>query len=147
VELIMKLLNKKAILGADDLKHEDVEVPQWGGTVRVRMMTGAERDEFRTLIAASEDGVAIGRFSASLLAVTLVDEQGARLFTTEEIDHLAEKSAASIDKIAAVAMRLNGLGGAASEAATKNSASGQSDDSGSGSPLPSAPPLASSKPG
>jgi hypothetical protein len=145
VELIMKILDKKAILGADDLKHEDIDMPQWGGTVRVRMMTGGERDEFRALIAASDEGVAIGRFAASLLAITLVDEHGARLFTIEEIDHLAEKSAASIDKIAAVSMRLNGLGGVASEVATKNSASGQSDDSGSGLPLPSAPRLESSK--
>jgi hypothetical protein len=142
----MKLLNKKAILGADDLKHEDVEMPQWGGTVRVRMMTGAERDEFRTVIADSEGAVPIGRFSAALLAITLIGEDGARLFTMDEVDQLAEKSAGSIDKPAAVAMRLNGLGGASTEEAAKNSASGQSDDSGSGSLLPSAPPLESSKP-
>ena len=41
----MNLLTKSAILGINDLKHEDVPVPQWGGTVRVRAMTGQERDE------------------------------------------------------------------------------------------------------
>lgn len=141
----MKLLNKKAILAADDLKHEDVDVPQWGGTVRVRMMTGAERDEFRTSIA-SGDGIPVGRFSVALLAATLIDEKGARLFTMEDIDQLAEKSAESIDKPAAVAMRLNGLGGTSTEDAAKNSASDQSDDSGSASPLPSAAPSENSKP-
>ena len=129
----MGLLNKLAILGAEDLKHEDVEVPQWGGTVRVRMMTGAERDEFRSALASEEDGVPVGKFSAALLVATCVDENGARLFTMEDMDALAEKSAASLDAPAAVAMRLNGLGGGAVQAAVKNSASGQSDDSGSAS--------------
>ena len=143
----MKLLNKAAILGAEDLKHEDVEVPQWGGTVRVRMMTGAERDAFRTSVAPEEgtEGIPVGRFSVALLAATLIDEDGARLFTMEDIDQLAEKSAESIDMPAAVAMRLNGLGGVAVEESVKNSVSDQSDDSGSSSPLPSAPLLESSR--
>lgn len=136
----MRLLNKAAILLADDLKHEDVEVPEWGGTVRVRVMTGAERDEFRTSIATEEGSVPVGRFSVALLAATLIDEQGARLFTMEEIDQLAEKSGTSIDKPALVAMRLNGLGGGAVEEAVKNSEGDQSEKPGSGSPLPLAAP-------
>ena len=51
--LIVGLLNRSAILDAEDLKHEDVEVAAWGGTVRVRMMTGAERDEFRQMAAGA----------------------------------------------------------------------------------------------
>lgn len=141
----MSLLNKAAILAAEDLKHEDVDVPAWGGTVRVRVMTGAERDEFRNAIQ-SDVGVPVGKFSAALLAATLIDETGARLFTMEDIDQLAEKSAEANDKPCAVAMRLNGLGGNAIEAAVKNSESDQSGDSGSGSPLVSGPPLGNSKP-
>jgi hypothetical protein len=133
----MKLLNKSAILGAEDLKHEDVEVPAWGGTVRVRVMTGAERDEFRAAIASEDGSIPVGKFSAALLVATCIDETGARLFTMEDMDQLEEKSAASLDGPAAVAMRLNGLGGSAVQDAAKNSASGQSDDSGSDSPLPS----------
>ena len=130
----MGLLNKSAILSAEDLKHEDVEVSQWGGTVRVRMMTGAERDEFRAALAAEEGGVPVCRFAATLLVATCVDEEGARLFTMEDMAALVQKSASSLDAPAAVAMRLNGLGGSAVQAAVKNSASGQSDDSGSGLP-------------
>lgn len=130
----MGLLSRSAILDADDLKHEDVEVAQWGGTVRIRVMTGAERDEFRSAIASQEGSVPVGKFSAALLVATCVDESGARLFTMEDMHALAEKSAASLDAPAAVAMRLNGLGGGAVQEAAKNSASGQSDDSGSASP-------------
>jgi hypothetical protein len=127
----MGLLNKSAILGAADLKHEDVPVPAWGGTVRVRMMTGAERDEFRTMAAQYEEGIPPARFAAALLALTCIDESGARVFTLDDIEALEAKSAGSVDVPAAVAMRINRMGGAAVEEAAKNSASGQSDDSGS----------------
>lgn len=133
----MTLLSKSAILAASDLAHEDVEVKQWGGTVRVRVMNGIERDEFRSLLAV-EGGVPIGKFSAALLAATLIDESGERLFSMDDIESLQKKSASSLDAPAAVAMRLNGLGGSAVEDAVKNSESGQSVDSGSGSPKNSA---------
>ncbi len=133
----MKLLNKAAILGAEDLKHEDVLVAAWGGTVRVRMMTGAERDEFRAAIANDDGKPAPGKVSAALLVSTCVDENGARLFSADDMDALQEKSAPALDVLAEVAMRLNGLGGAAVSDAAKNSASTQSDDSGSASPSPS----------
>jgi hypothetical protein len=126
----MGLLSKSAILGAADLKHEDVPVPQWDGTVRVRVMNGIERDEFRAAIA-SDGPIPVGKFSAALLAATCIDESGARLFSMEDMESLQAKSAASLDAPAAVAMRLNGLAATAVEDAVKNSASGQSGDSGS----------------
>ncbi len=129
----MSLLTKSAILGASDLPHEDVAVPAWGGSVRVRTMTGAERDEFRSTIA-SEDGVPVGKFSAALLAATCIDEAGKRLFSMDDMEALQAKSASSLDAPAAVAMRLNGLGATAVEDAAKNSESGQSGDSGSDLP-------------
>jgi hypothetical protein len=127
------LLSKSAILGASDLPHEDVPVPAWGGTVRVRTMTGAERDEFRSLIA-SEGGTLVGKFSAVLLAATCIDEAGRRLFSMDDLEALLSKSASSLDAPAAVAMRLNGLGATAVKDAVKNSESGQSGDSGSDLP-------------
>lgn len=126
----MALLNKSAILGAQDLKSEEVEVPQWGGAVRVRTMTGLERDEFRAFME-SEGLVPVGRFAAAVLASTIVGEDGERLFTMDDIAVLQAKSAASLDMPAAVAMRLNGLGFKFQEDAVKNSDSGQSEDSGS----------------
>lgn len=110
------LLSKSAILSAADLKHEDVEVKAWGGTVRIRAMNGLERDEFRAAIA--DDGpLPVGKFSAALLVATIVDEKGERLFTADDMAALQTKSARSLDAPANVAMRLNGLGGDAIEEA------------------------------
>ena len=133
----MNLLSKIAILGAIDLKHEDVAVPAWGGTVRVRAMNGMERDEFRAVIS-SDGPVPIGKFSAALLVATIVDEAGERLFSADDMAALQAKSAKSLDAPAAVAMRLNGLGGDAVEEAVKNSEADQNAASGSGLPKNSA---------
>ena len=38
----MALLSKEQILKSDDLKSEIVAVPEWGGDVKVRVMTGTE---------------------------------------------------------------------------------------------------------
>lgn len=112
----MSLLTKSAILGAADLKHEDVAVLAWGGTVRVRAMTGQERDEFRAA-TTTEGPTPLGQFFAALLAACIVDEAGERIFTAEDMAALRAKSAKSLDAPAAVAMRLNGLGGEADEEA------------------------------
>ena len=133
----MTLLTKQAILAAADLPHEDVSVPEWGGTVRVRSMTGAERDQFRAALNV-EGGTPIGQFSAALLAATIIDEAGNKLFDLGDLESLQAKSAKALDAPAVVAMRLNGLGGTAVVDAVKNSAADQNADSGSGSPKNSA---------
>ncbi len=130
------ILGRDQILGANDLKFEDVPVPQWGGSVRVRVMSGLERDAFRAAVADSPPGE-IGRFSATLLSHCIVDEAGARLFSVADVGALQAKCGAALDLPTSVAMRLNGLGGGAQAEAEKNSGSGQSDDSGSGLPSPS----------
>lgn len=50
----MTLLSKSAILCANDLQTEDVEVPEWGGAVRVRSFTGRERDAFEASMVRGE---------------------------------------------------------------------------------------------
>jgi hypothetical protein len=112
------LLAKAAILAAADLKHEDVEVPEWGGTVRVRMMSGAERDAFESSFATAEmfaefrvKGPAAlqQNMRGRLVSFTAVGEDGERLFTDEDAVALGKKSVAALDRVVAVAMRLNAL--------------------------------------
>ena len=40
------LLTKDAILQAQDSKLEKLEVPEWGGHVFIKSMSGTERDNF-----------------------------------------------------------------------------------------------------
>jgi len=108
----MGLLTKQEILAAADLSIEDVEVPEWGGVVRVRALSAAERDRF-------EDSLMTGRgkkrqFSmmnarAKLVALTVVDEQGKQIFNDQDVAALGAKSAAALSRVFDAAMRLAGL--------------------------------------
>jgi len=126
----MALLSKDAILAASDIPYEDVEVPEWGGTVRVRGLTGAERDAHEVKMAeARRKGVALEvvlhNFRARLVVKCLIDEQGNRLFSDDDAKVLGEKSAPVIDRLFDVARRLSGMTDDAVEQGKDNSESDQ----------------------
>jgi len=106
------LLSKDAILKADDLPFRDIDVPEWGGVVRVGTMTAGDRDAFEASIYEGDgDKVKINRndFRAKLLARALKDESGARLFSDKEIQAISAKSAKVVQKLFEVAQDMNGL--------------------------------------
>ena len=136
----MSLLSKTAILAAQDLQTEDVEVPEWGGAVRVRSFTGRERDAFESSMVRGEGRnrkVDLTNMRARLVGLTVIDETGQRLFTDDEVDLLGAKSGAALDRVFAVAQKLNGLSGADVEELSKNSSGVPSAVSTSASALPS----------
>lgn len=105
-------LSAEQILDADDLAFEDVEVPEWGGTVRVREMPGTERDKFESQFVG-KDGASVRAeglegFRARLAAATIVDENGKQLFrSVAETKRLGEKSARALQRVCDVATRLS----------------------------------------
>lgn len=107
------MLSREGILAAEDQKFEDVVVPEWNGeTVRIKCMTGLERDEYESLLYDFSDaGVKMKRdnYRAKLLVFTIVDEGMNRLFGVKDIDDLSKKSAKAIDRLFTVAQKLNGL--------------------------------------
>ena len=104
----MNILTKEAILAADDLPRETVLVPEWGGDVYVRTMSGTDRDAFEASLL-EKDG-RMENVRARLVALTLCDSQGDRLFDDSEIAALGRKSARALDRVFSVAQRLNGIG-------------------------------------
>lgn len=137
----MALLSKDAILSADDLESKEVEVPEWGGSVIVKAMSGEERDAFensltkrRPVIAGPRKGEMetipdTSNVHAKLVARTIVDPDGARLFNDGEIVALGKKSAAALQRVWDVAAELSGIGADAAEDAEGNSETDPSDGS------------------
>ena len=125
-------LDRAAILAVPDITTEDVDVPEWGGVVRVRGLTASQRDAFE---AASLQGkgkntsVNLHNLRARLVALCIVDGDGNQLFAERDVHVLGQKSAAAIDRIYDTATRLSGIGENDVEELTKNSESDQSDDS------------------
>jgi hypothetical protein len=130
------MLNKKQILAAQDIKREEVNVPEWGGSVWVYGMTGSQRDEYEGSIIelrGQTQTLKMNNIRAKLCALTIRDEDGKRLFDSDEIDELGAKSAQALQRIFEVAQRLSGLTPADTEALAKNLESGANADSGSAS--------------
>lgn len=106
-------LSKEDILKAEDLGTEEVEVPEWGGSVLVRGMSGRERDAFEVSGRDERTGQrrpdALSNIRAKLVARCVVDDDGKRLFSDSDVAALGEKSGAAIDRVFAVASRLSGM--------------------------------------
>ena len=83
------LLTRESILAAQDLKSQDVEVPEWSGTVRVRMMTGAERDALGASLIGPDRKPDMSQYRTRLLSLCIVGEDGKPLFGLDEIAALA----------------------------------------------------------
>ena len=108
----MALLTLDQIKAADDRKTEVVEVPEWGGSVIVRAMSGAERDKWEESIFDMKGKKMIRKFDnfrAKLVVKSCVDEDGNLIFTEKDLGWLGSKSAAALDKVASVAQRLSAI--------------------------------------
>lgn len=125
-------LTRDQILGASDLDTERVPVPEWGGEVLVRSMTAADRDEFDQSMVASrgpDESANLRNVRARLVATTVVDAAGKRLFSEADIEALGAKSAKAMNRIYRVATRLNALDESDVEELAKNSEAAPSGDS------------------
>lgn len=129
-----KLLSRDDILAAPEasVTFEDVEVPEWGGAVRVKALNGAERDRFEASLSelkGKKIRLKMDNVRARLVAKTVIDEQGQLLFKPQDVEVLGKKSAAALDRVFSVAQRLAGLRDEDLEELTENFTDDPSDSS------------------
>ena len=133
----MDILTKEQIVAVNDITTETVSVPEWGGYVLVKVMSGTERDAFESSIFEQKGKDIqrnLGNLRAKLVSKCLVDEKGNRLFSDKEIEIIGKKSAKVLDRIYEVCVKLNGIGPKDVEELTKNSVGELKEDSISISP-------------
>jgi hypothetical protein len=121
------MLTRDAILQQTQLPVEAVEA--FGGVVHVRTLMADERDAYER---AFLDAKAAGKpFSARglMAAMAVCDAGGQRLFGAGDGPALGKLSSKELDKIFAVATKLNGLGKDDVEELAKNSDATTGDDS------------------
>ena len=130
-----KLLTRGEILKAKDLKFEDVPVPEWGGTVRVQALTGDDRDEYEMFLFSQNEGDGGGvtkrGIRAYLLALSMVDDKGNRLFSRQDVEALGRKSYKALNRAFQAAQRLSGLLPDSVDAEKEIFGEGQNEGSGS----------------
>jgi hypothetical protein len=144
---VSTVLTRDQIKVVDDRKIESVEVPEWGGMVYVRGLSGTDRDSFEMAMIEQSRGkgkrtqeVNLRNLRAKLVVRTAVDsddtETAKPIFEMADIEWLGRKSAQALQRVYAVAQRLSGLSNEEVEELTTDLGEGQSDDSGSDSPSP-----------
>lgn len=125
----LRLLGRDDILGVTDLRFENVSVPEWGGSVRVRGLRAVERDEYESsMVKQRGKDVEVNTVNvrAGLVARTICDQNGNRLFSDGDISLLGQKSAAALERVYEVAARLSTIDNSAVEAMVGNSAGDRS---------------------
>lgn len=131
-----RILNRAAILAAEGLTRELVEVPEWGGAVYVRELSGTQRDAFEASVMTLSDKPGeqpkpnLTNARAKLVALSAVDEEGKSLFTLDDVAVLGRKSARALDRVVTVAQRLSGLSASDLEGILGNSPGAPSGASG-----------------
>jgi hypothetical protein len=107
------MLSRDEILAADDLPTETVAVKAWGGEVCIRALSGVEQEAFTDWQEKTKPGKVLSM--AGFVACSIVDENGARVFTTDDAPTLAKKNPKSLFEVFSAAMKLSKRVGVAIE--------------------------------
>ncbi|HEX6880944.1 MAG TPA: phage tail assembly chaperone [Terriglobales bacterium] len=151
-EAKVKVLGREEILAADDIRIELVQVPEWGGVVYIRTLSGTQRERYvESIRKVTGHGkkqsveIVLAESGAKLAAQTICDEKGTLLFSEMDVKALGKKSSKALQRIIDAAAKLNGLDDEAEEEAKNVLASQEvSDVSSTGSQDTSARPVANS---
>lgn len=110
-----KILSIEEILASPDLGEKMVDVPEWGGAVKIRGLTKAAQQRLRRQATVNGE-TDPDKLEILLLAECLVEPK----ITAEQAEQLKEKSAAAIDRILREIMGLAGLTEEAQKQALKS---------------------------
>ena len=105
------MLTRENILAKNDTEIRKVKVPEWGGEVCVRVLTGVQRDAFESAVAGKKkDGLQdIKGLRSMLVALALCDDKGTQLFSEADAPVLEKKSSKALQRIFDAAAELNGI--------------------------------------
>lgn len=138
----MAYLDRAAIIAAQDLNYQDVEVPEWGGMVRVCSLSATQRDQLSLMVVsfdetlkAAKDGSTIdlkldrkglAEMKAQVIVWTVSDDSGKRLFRQSDLDAVGLKAPEVIDRLYDIAIELSGATDFSMRTISKNSGTGPS---------------------
>ncbi|WP_435107354.1 hypothetical protein [Nocardiopsis synnemataformans] len=106
-----EFLGRDAILTADDRLYDVVPVPEWNGKVRIRSLTGTERDRFEADVAGNGKKLKLDNVRAKFVARSIVDAKGNQVFSNSgaDIAALGKKNAAALNRVFEACQKLSGL--------------------------------------
>ena len=112
-----KLLTVEEILAASTLNSKVIDVPAWGGAVKIKDMTKREQQLLRKQATDPATGeIEADRLELLMLAHCIEEPK----LTAEQVEQLADKSAAAFDTVLKAIMSITGLSEGAQKAIEKS---------------------------
>ena len=114
----MSFLTKEQILGADDRSFKTIEA--WGGEIRIKSLSLEDSFSFDE-IRKNAEGSVDDKMIVAMVACSIVDENGNKMFNADDIEKLRQKSTKTMLKIFSECMDLNTVKSGEIEEKAKNS--------------------------
>lgn len=100
------------VFDIEDITVEVVPVPEWKRSVRLKVLSAYERDEFEASTVTMKGGKQkpnLANLRARLVARCMVDSKGERVFQSGDVARLGRKSSKALDRLFAKCQELNGF--------------------------------------
>lgn len=112
------ILSKKDILNINDREYVDMEVPEWGGSLRIYVMSLRERMSLEGVVGTKgkgpkskvDDIVVQQEKIMFLLRICLKDSTGKDMFDKDDISTLLDKDSKVVYRIFEKCIEVNNLG-------------------------------------
>ncbi len=115
---MVSALSKDAILKAEDRPIECFDVPEWGGEVLLRKWSAADTMAFEDV--TTQEGEASRTAFAFAIYLSVVGDDGQRLFDESDVPALMQKGAKPLQRVFRKIRDMNRLGGDELDAAEGN---------------------------
>lgn len=90
------LSREEIIATAGHLKRREVLVPEWNGSVLIRELTGAERDEVESMMLRAQKTNDFKGVRAKVVCLSCITENGERLFDIKNDASIISNLSASV---------------------------------------------------
>lgn len=118
-----KVLSREDIVRADDSSYNEVFVKEWGGYVRVYVISAKDRLEFEGKYTKKESGSINFEHKEApldLLSCSLRSANGMPLFSKEDLNMLGDKNGKVVNLLFNEALKLNWMTQESQEQVKKN---------------------------
>lgn len=92
---------RDTILATDDLPKKKIKIPEWGVELFVASMSSGDREIWEKTAKEVKD------VRETIVILTVVDDEGKKVFTADDIPALKKKNAKALDRIAMAAIEHN----------------------------------------
>lgn len=105
-------VSREQIKAADDYQTKWIPVPEWGGDILIKSLTGAERDRYEATVVeykGDKRKVNLTNLRARFVQITAINEDGTLLFGEADIPWLTRKNAKVLERVFKEAQALSGM--------------------------------------